>query len=209
VIEQRERALAEEERAEAERHLRYARTQLVVAGRGDVAWSEPALDVRDIRPDTFVELLERLVELEHVTFTGDDGVTLDLDKHGNSRSWAGKTWDALLALDDYARISVTEGFPGDVSAYLTDTPAGWRTFSGNRHAATESGDVQHNPQLRTPRELCVPPEIAPTGRAFMGAHFKIAQSATISPRMHYLDATARTQLVYVGYIGPHLPLSTS
>jgi hypothetical protein len=209
AIEQRERALAEEERAEAERHLRYARTQLVVAGRGDVAWSEPALDVRDIRPDTFVELLERLVELEHVTFTGDDGVTLDLDKHGNSRSWAGKTWDALLALDDYARISVTEGFPGDVSAYLTDTPAGWRTFSGNRHAATESGDVQRNPQLRTPRELCVPPEIAPTGRAFMGAHFKIAQSATISPRMHYLDATARTQLVYVGYIGPHLPLSTS
>ena len=43
----------------------------------------------------------------------------------------------------------------------------------------------------------------------MGAHFKIAQWATISPRMHYLDATARTQVIYVGYIGPHLPLSTS
>jgi hypothetical protein len=29
------------------------------------------------------------------------------------------------------------------------------------------------------------------------------------PGMRYLDATARTKVVYVGYIGPHLPLSTS
>ncbi|MFC4950719.1 hypothetical protein [Pseudonocardia sp. GCM10023141] len=209
AIEQRERADAEEDRAEAERRLRYLRKQLVVVGRADVAWTEPELDIRDIRPDTFVDLLERLAELEHVTFTGDGGVTLDLDKHGNSRSWAGKTWDALLALDDYARISLGEGFAGDVSAYLADTPAACRTFSGNRHASTESGDVQRNPQLRNPRELPVPAEVEPSGRAFMGAHFKIAQSATISPRLHYLDATARTRVIYVGYIGPHLPLSTS
>ena len=209
AVEQRERADAEEERAEAERHLRYVRKQLIVAGRADVAWTEPELDVRDIRPDTFIDLLERLVELEHVSYTGDDGVTLDLDKHGNSRSWAGKTWDALLALDDYARISLTEGFAGDVTAYLADTPAACRSFSGRRHASTESGDVHRNPQFRTPRELPVPTECDPSGRVFMGAHFKIAQSATISPRMHYLDATARTQVIYVGYIGPHLPLSTS
>jgi hypothetical protein len=209
AIEQRERADAEEERAEAERQLRHVRTQLIVAGHGKVAWTEPEIDIRDIRPDTFVDLLDRLAELEHVTFTGDGGVTLDLDKHGNSRSWAGKTWDALLALDDYARISLTEGFAGDVTAYLADTPATCRSFSGNRHASTESSDVQHKPQLRTARELPVPSEIDPSERAFMGAHFKIAQSATISPRMHYLDATARTQAIYVGYIGPHLPLSTS
>ncbi len=209
AVEQRERAVAEEERAEAERRLRYVRKQLIIAGRADVAWTEPELDVRDIRPDTFVDLLDRLAEVEHVRFTGDAGVTLDLDKHGNSRSWAGKTWDALLALDDYARISVTEGFAGDVTAYLADTPAECRSFSGNRHASTESGDVQRNPQLHAPRELPVPAEIDPSERAFMGAHFKIAQSATISPRMHYLDATARTQVIYVGYIGPHLPLSTS
>ena len=209
AVEQRERAVAEEERAEAERHLRYVRKQLIVAGRADAAWAEPELDVRDIRPDTFVDLLDRLVELDHVRFTGDDGVTLDLDKHGNSRTWAGKTWDALLALDDYARVSLTEGFPGDVTAYLADTPAACRSFSGRRHASTESGDVQRKPQFRVPRELPVPTEIDPSGRVFMGAHFKIAQSATISPRMHYLDATARTQMIYVGYIGPHLPLSTS
>lgn len=73
----------------------------------------------------------------------------------------------------------------------------------------ESEDVQRNPRYRKPRELRVPVEVDPSGTAFMGAHFKIAQSATISPRVHYLDATARTKVVYVGYIGAHLPLSTS
>jgi hypothetical protein len=58
AIEQRERADAEEDRAAAERHLRYVRKQLVVAGRADVAWTGPGLDIRDIRPDTFVDLLE-------------------------------------------------------------------------------------------------------------------------------------------------------
>ena len=39
----------------------------------------------------------------------------------------------------------------------------------------------------------------------MGAHFKITQYRMISPRLHYLDHTAHTGLVYVGYIGRHLP----
>lgn len=206
--EQRERADAEEERAEAERRLRHVRTELSRLGRAEVAWTDADIDVRDIRPDTFVDLIDRLAELEHVVFTGDEDVTLDLDKHG-SRSWSGLAWDALLALDDYARISITAGFPGDVSTYLADTPPSCRTFSARRHASTESEDVHRNPRYRRPRELPVPLEIDPSGSAFMGAHFKIALSATISPRMHYLDATARTKVVYVGYIGPHLPLSTS
>jgi small ligand-binding sensory domain FIST len=49
----------------------------------------------------------------------------------------------------------------------------------------------------------------PSERVFMGAHFKIAQSARVSPRVHYLDATATTGCIYVGYIGPHLPTATS
>jgi hypothetical protein len=209
VNEQRERANAEEERAEAERRLRHVRKELAVLGRADIAWSEAELDIRDIRPDTFVDLVERLGELPHLAFTGNPDTTLDLDKHGNARSWSGKTWDALLALDDYARISGTGGFAGDVSGYLADTPAECRSFSANRHAATESEAVQNNPKYRRPREFPVPADVEPSGSVFMGAHFKIAQSARVSPRMHYLDATARTGLIYVGYIGPHLPLATS
>jgi hypothetical protein len=54
--------------------------------------------------------------------------------------------------------------------------------------------------------LPVPATVEPNACIFMGAHFKIALSATISPRIHYYDDTARTGVVYVGYIGPHLPL---
>jgi hypothetical protein len=39
----------------------------------------------------------------------------------------------------------------------------------------------------------------------MASHFKIAQSGMISPRLHYIDDTAKTGKVYVGYIGRHLP----
>lgn len=38
----------------------------------------------------------------------------------------------------------------------------------------------------------------------VGAHFKIAQSGTLSPRMHYYDDTTRSGNVSTGYLGPHL-----
>jgi hypothetical protein len=53
--------------------------------------------------------------------------------------------------------------------------------------------------------LPVPVEVAACGSIFMGAHFRIARSGMISPRMHYYDDTARTSKVYVGYLGKHLP----
>lgn len=200
-----ERASAEEERADAERRLRYLQRQLASSGRADVAWSDPEIDLRDIRPDSFVELVERLNDLDYIVFTGQEDITLGLDKHGPARSWAGKCWDALLALDDYARISITQSFNRDVNGYLEDPPAGCRTFSANRHSPRESDSVQQNPRFRTPRELPVPPRVDEQRKMFMGAHFKISQSARVSPRMHYFDHTAGTQRVYVGYIGPHLP----
>jgi hypothetical protein len=106
------------------------------------------------------------------------GIALDPGKHRSARSWAGKTGDALLALEGYARVSLTEGFAADVTAYLADTPTACRAFWRNRHASTESGDVQRNPQLRTPRELPVPAEIHPSGRTFMGAHFDVVTAVS-------------------------------
>lgn len=209
AAEQRERAAAEEDRATAEWRLRHVQTELAKLGRVDLAWSEPDVDVRDIRPDSFIELLGRLGDLTYVLFTGEADITESLDRHGAARSWAGKTWDALLALDDYARLSITGTYARDVTGYLNETPVGCRGFSGNRHAATESDSVQQNPKFRKPRELPVPTQYEMTGSAFMGAHFKIANSAMISPRVHYIDALARTRRIYVGYIGPHLPTSDS
>lgn len=197
---------SEEERVETQRHLRHLRIELSRSGQASVAWVEPELDIRDIRPDSFVELVERIADLDRIIFTGDAAVTEDLDRHGSRRSWAGKTWEALLALENYARLRVQEAFGRDVGGYLSDTPAGCRSFSSNRHAVNESESVQQNPRCRGPRELRVPGEVSPSGKIFMGAHFKIAQSATISPRLHYHDDTSKGGQVYIGYIGRHLPI---
>ena len=77
-----------------------------------------------------------------------------------------------------------------------------------RHAYTESESVQNMPTLRQARMLPVPATVAPTGVIFMGAHFKLAQSKRISPRLHYYNDVAKTGKVYVGYIGRHLPLAS-
>lgn len=53
--------------------------------------------------------------------------------------------------------------------------------------------------------LPVPKSVDESGRAFMGAHFKIARSGQISPRLHFFDDVDDSGKVYVGYIGKHLP----
>ncbi len=124
------------------------------------------------RPST-TDLLERWTDLEYVVFSGDKGLMEDLDRHGNARTWAGKAWEALLALQDYARISTSESYDRDVSGFLADTPQGCRSFSANRHTARESEGVQNNPRYRRPRELPVPVSVDPAGRIFMGPISKL------------------------------------
>lgn len=65
--------------------------------------------------------------------------------------------------------------------------------------------MRTNATFRGARVLPVPTEVDASGEVFMGAHFKITQYGMISPRVHYLDHTAHTGLIYVGYIGRHLP----
>jgi hypothetical protein len=93
--------------------------------------------------------------------------------------------------------------------YLRNTPAGCRSYSANRHATSESDSVRQNPKFFQARVFAVPTEVSASGSTEMLAHFKIAQSGLVSPRLHYHDDSARTQKVYVGYIGPHLPTKNS
>jgi hypothetical protein len=116
-------------------------------------------------------------------------------------TWAGKAWEAALALQDYADYGLGRG----VVAYLRDVPAGRHGYSGNRHAAGESDDVRSNPKYRAARVFPVPVTVNPDGQVAMWAHFKLTQSGLVSPRMHYLDDTSRSGHVYIGYIGKHLP----
>ena len=173
----------------------------------DVDWSElddtaPAeLSV----PENFNSLVESFMDLPFVLYTGDKDTTAGLDDQDAVGRWCGMTWSILAALNDYARFKADGVGVGSVHTYLESPPPGGRTYPPGRHARDESETVKNNPSFSVPRTLPVPVEVDPSGGAFMGAHFRIAKHGMVSPRLHYMDATASTGKIVVGYIGPHLP----
>lgn len=202
--EQQERALAELGRLEVSRRLRHAQQQLASTGHSEAAWAVPDTDEQDVPPGSFDELLDRVDSLPRVVFTGNHDTTRGLDEHNVLGSWAARAWEALLALVDYAAETAGGRCPRDVEGYLADTPAYLHGFSLGRHASGETATLASNRRYSAPRTLPVPKQVSPDGAIFMGAHFKIAQSGMLSPRMHYYDDTARSGNVYIGYLGPHL-----
>lgn len=198
-------ALADAEVTERDRLIHTLRLRLMESGQAEAAWEEAAApSQRDVAPESFAELLVRIETLEHVIFTGRPEPCDELDEKVPVGA-SGKAWNALLALDDYGRAKAAGEVSGAIHQYLMQPPAGYAGFSANRHAATESEDVQTNPKFRDARVFPVPKNIAAAGATFMGAHFKLAQLGMISPRLHYFDATSIDGRIYVGYIGPHLP----
>lgn len=201
--EQLEHAAAAEELGAIRRRNGYLegllqRTELV----GEV-YSEEVIAPEE--PADFEELLTLLEGLKFVSFSGDMDTTLALDQHDPLGVWAEKTWRILCALEDYGHASHEGLCSSDVEGYLRNLPEGCRGYSLNKHAPTESEDVQRNSRFRDARIFPVPGHVNSDGRIEMMAHFKIAQSGLISPRLHYYDDTARSGKVFVGYIGPHLP----
>lgn len=187
---------------DAARHLR---KELMQLGHGEAAWAEVPEEERSRAPDSMFELLERLDELPYVRFTGDREATLELDDVDPLGRSAKKAWQALLALNDYARLRVTEAYSGSVYDYCREPPGDCHGWSAERHASDESDGTKNNPKFAAARMLPVPETVDPSGRRFMWAHFKLMASGSVSPRMHYLDDTGNSGFVYVGYLGRHLP----
>lgn len=200
---QLEWAQATEDVTELQRVVRELQKRLARSTVEDAWLPIPEASGTDVAPDSFASLLVRFREFENVRFTGNSDQAEALDAH--QPYWATKAWLALLALEDYARGKRAEVVKVGVEQYLQQTPDGYATFSANRHARDESEEVKRNTKFSNARQFPVPVEVVPEGQVFMGAHFKIAQFGMISPRLHYYDATAVDGLIYVGYIGAHLP----
>ena len=190
-------------RAESERDQ--LRLELNTLGHGGVAWSVSGDEAVASLPESFTELLQRLPELGNVRFTGDLERARALEEHDAVGTWAAKTWGALEAVNGYAESKAEGLFSGNVDTYLQSPPPGRPGYSRQRHARDESEPVKSNDRFHDARMFAIPTTVEPSGRVFMGAHFKIAQFGMISPRLHYFDATAIDGTIYVGYIGPHLP----
>lgn len=197
-------ALAQEDAGELRARVRYLQQELATSGKSDVAWGDLPVDAKPRYPGSFDALLENVTGLQGVVFTGDPGKTRELDLHDQLGALADKTWDVLLALQDYVRAKAEGLFTGGLPEYLRNPPSGYRSVSANQFVAVESETVRANRSMRRQREFPVPESVDPGGTVFMEAHFRLGAKRTISPRLYLYDATGRGDVVYVGYIGRHL-----
>lgn len=187
--------------------LRESRTEVRRLRRrllaGEAVGAEPDADPADRAPASFAELLPRLGEFPLLEFTGDAKETLDLDGQTDHPTWVRMTWDALLALQDYAEAAVAGRSGGDFRWWCENTPGDCHPFPPRKVIRDESRTVSTNGKWKRERLLPVPTGVHPSGRVFMGAHLRIGGGGT-APRLHYHDDCSGTGRVYLGYIGLHL-----
>lgn len=183
--------------------VRALRHRLLEADRYDEAYTPPEELVP--LPKSFSDLLHRIDELApYVIFTGDRDVCLDLDDHTASSTWAQIAWQALLALRDYAEAKGKRAFEGDFKTWCGDSSTLGRVVPPGKVARDESKTVRTTPKYASARTFPVPRQVDPSGRSFMGAHIRLGQTATVSPRLYFQEVPADA-VIYVGYIGRHLP----
>ncbi|WP_030172372.1 hypothetical protein [Spirillospora albida] len=185
------------------------RRLLVRAGRAADAHA-PA-DERTRLPATFAEALDRLEkELPRVVFTGDLDHPLELDERPSASSWAQTAWQAMRAMNDYAEASAAGSFAGGFPAWCKNPPTGAHAISAGKVAPDESETVKNDRKMRRARLLPVPEAVDASGKVFMGAHVRLGGGGGMSaPRMHYADDVKGTGKIYVGYLGPHLPVKST
>lgn len=186
----------------AQRQVRFLQERLAEVGRYGASYAVP--DAPDITyPETFADLLERFGELTHLAFTGKAKPTRDLDSQSVD-NWLRVAWDALLALNHYAKASAGGSAGGDFLSWCKGEESRDFPFPAAKVAMRESDTVARNDKLRRERMLPVPRKVHADGVVFMQAHLKIGSGNTIAPRLHFYDDGPRTGRVYVGYLGPHL-----
>jgi uncharacterized RmlC-like cupin family protein len=202
--------LAQESYAElaaAQNQVRALQKRLVDAGRYEEAYT-PAEASDGTPPGSFTELLDRIHEFPTLRFTGDPKVAKSLDERSKS-NWVALCWDALLALEDFAAASAEGKTQTDFRNWCQNLPAECHPFSAGKVTMKESLTVARNPAWRNERMLPVPTTVDPSGRVYMQAHLRVGGGNSVSPRLHFYDDTAKTGLLYIGHVGPHLTTTQS
>ena len=206
------RGQAWEEQDEALRELQQVRAQLRYTQRRLREFEvtpmlESPEESDEVSPDTCAEAVEFGREiLENVLFVCDTKYAEELDEHEKSSVWAGKVWGALRAMESFADCRMNSEYKGSFLMFCDDPPpTGAVGYMANSVAMGESESTDSNPTTRQARTFRVPEMIAPGGGVYMPAHVKIDKGGHPAPRIHFLDDTASSGKVVVGYVGKHLP----
>lgn len=158
---------------------------------------------------SFPELLAAAsTDLPGLVITADPAPAAALDHHPKAAAWRRKTWDSLLTLHAYVTARTTSPAPstthGDVLTFVRTGQPG-SLISANIIKMVESESVLHTERFRAARFFPVGPDTDPSGHAYFGAHIALERFRNPAPRLHFLDDVARTGVLYIGYIGEHLP----
>ncbi|WP_159940802.1 MULTISPECIES: hypothetical protein [unclassified Nocardiopsis] len=192
--------------------VRWLRERAREAGLFRLAAAPAPRDPQRRPPASVHELLERITddsELPHLYFTIEDQTVYELSDSRKEALWVTRAWEALLALNDYARYQFDNPDRGlGFHSYLRETPDGYQVIPVKRLASQESDYVRNRGKLNDKRLFRVPEEVEPSGRVPMYAHIKLDTEYGICPRLYFFPhlGPGTTNRVYVGYLGRHLPV---
>jgi hypothetical protein len=217
AIQERDEALEEaelsEELLDEQTHELTALRQEVASLRrelgrlGSTFTSAPPVTIEDETPSTWDDFFTRASSLEFVKLGKVESEVDKLRGQVQERIWINRSWEALLALEEYARLKKergTEELP-HFHAYLLDSKAE-HVIPRTRYSSTESKGVMMNSRFVAARTLPVSTQVEPSGKIVMEAHIRIGSGKPPAPRMHFYDDTSgSTGKIYVGHLGPHLP----
>jgi hypothetical protein len=164
-------------------------------------------EVDEVEPTSCAEAVSEAQHLlDRLVVRVDKREVLALDNDERTLSWATKIWFALRSLQSFAEWIDAEEFSGNFVQFCLEEFPNATTYYANKVSMVESERTDRDPACRSARTFSVPLNVNPDGRAYMPAHIKI-DSSSVAPRIHFLDDTSRSGLVYVGYVGSHLPLA--
>jgi outer membrane murein-binding lipoprotein Lpp len=184
---------------------RWLRERVREEGLFRLAATPAPRDPQQRPPVTVRELLDRITDgsaLPHLFFTIEDHDTVhELSDSRKETLWVTRAWEALLALNDYARYQFDNPGSGlGFHSYLRETPDGYQVIPVKRLASQESDYVRNRGKLNEKRLFRVPTEVEPSGRVPMYAHIKLDIEYGICPRLYFYPhlGPGTTNRVYTG-----------
>jgi len=156
---------------------------------------------------SFVDLLNTArITLPGLAITADPAPAAALDDHPKAAAWRRKAWDSLRTLDAYVTAR-TASIASEITDVLAFARAGHpgSLISANIIKLGESEAVNGNERCRAARVFPVEAATDSSGRAYFAAHIALERFKPPAPRLHFYDDVTKTGVVYVGYLGEHLP----
>ncbi|CAM4117795.1 hypothetical protein GCM10009799_27870 [Nocardiopsis rhodophaea] len=197
----------------ARHEIAWLRRRLREEGLFRLAGEAPPPDPRRRPPRKVEDLLDRITDgsnFPHLYFTIEDRDTVrELTGNQKETLWVARAWEALLALDDYARFKLENPTSGlNFHGYLREPPDGYHAIPVRRLASRESDHVRNREKLSEKRVFKVPAEVDARGEVPMFAHIKLDTEYGICPRLYFYPhlGPQTTNRIYIGYLGRHLPV---